>query len=138
MSSDAAPPKLLLPQAPAVVAGVRQAAWLSPEGEIETLSLKEAAGRLRSGARPIVCHAKAQARRLGEASFPALDILELFAFVRPARFVLPTPKGVAAALGLALPGTLEREAESLLAAAGVLLAELSERAGGLGDATAAP
>ena len=132
---------MLLPQVPAVAVGVRQAAWLSPDGEIETLSHAETAGRIRSGARPIVCHAKAQARRLGEAAFPALDILELFAFVRPARFVLPTPGGVAAALGLALPGTLEREAESLLAAAGVLLAELSERAGGaggLGDATAGP
>jgi ATP-dependent DNA helicase DinG len=132
MASVSTPPKLLLPQAPAVVAGVRQAAWLSPEGEIETLSHQETAGRLRSGTRAIVCHAKAQARRLGIAPFSALDILELFAFVRPARFVLPTPKGLAAALGLALPGTLEREAESLLAAAGVLLAELSERAGGVG------
>ncbi|HJO74644.1 MAG: ATP-dependent DNA helicase [Rhodospirillales bacterium] len=138
MSSASAPPKLLLPQAPAVAAGVRQAAWLSPDGEIETLSLKECAGRLRSGAPPIVCHAKAQARRLGTGLSPALDVLELFAFVRPARFVLPTPGGLAAALGLALPGTLEREAESLLAASGVLLAELSERAGGLGDATAGP
>ena len=90
MSSASAPPKLLLPQAPAVAAGVRQAAWLSPDGEIETLSLKECAGRLRSGAPPIVCHAKAQARRLGTGLSPALDVLELFAFVRPARFVLPT------------------------------------------------
>ena len=93
---------MLLPQVPAVAAGVRQAAWLSPDGEIETLSHAETAGRIRSGARPIVCHAKAQARRLGEAAFPALDILELFAFVRPATFCLPTVDGLALALGLAL------------------------------------
>ncbi len=138
MSSFAAPPKLLLPRAPVLAAGVRQAAWLGPEGEIESLSHGEAIGRLRSGARPIVCHAKAQARRLGMAHLKAFDVLELFAFVRPARFVLPTPGGLAESLGLALPGTLERQAECLLAATGALLAELSERAQGLGDSRAGP
>lgn len=141
MSSESAPPKLLLPRVPALAAGVRQAAWLSPEGEIETLPLDVAAKRLRSGPPPMVCHAKAQARKLGAPPFPALDVLELYAFVRPARFVLPTAAGLAEALGLALPGTLEREAECLLAAASALLAELSERAGGgggLGDSRAGP
>jgi len=136
-------PALLLPRASALVAGVRQAAWLSPDGEIEDLGHAEAVARLNSQTSrpriiPIVCHARATARRLGVARVAAFDVLELFAFVRPARFVLPTPRGLAEALDLALPGTLEREAECLLAVSGGLLAELAERARGLGDARAAP
>ena len=48
------------------------------------------------------------------------------------------PRGLAEALNLALPGTLEREAECLLAASVALLEELAERARGLGDAQAVP
>ena len=132
------PPALLLPNAPALVAAVRQAAWLTPDGEIEDLSHAEVKARLTPKHPPIVCHAQATARRLGVAAFTAFDVLELFAFVRPARFVLPTPRGLAEALDLALPGTLEREAECLLAATGALLTELAERAQGLSDTQAAP
>ncbi|MBT7944446.1 MAG: ATP-dependent DNA helicase [Alphaproteobacteria bacterium] len=138
MNPDSHTPALVLPRAPALVAGVRQAAWLSPDGEIEDLSHAEVAARLSPTLIPIICHGPATARRLGLAPFPTFDVLELFAFVRPARFALPTPRGLAEALDLALPGTLEREAESLLGAAAALLAELSERAQGLGDAQAAP
>jgi len=127
-------PRLILPAHPAIAPGVRQTAWLSPDGEIETLPSREAAGRIRATTLPIVCHARLTARKLGCAAFPAFDVLELFAFVRPARFVLPTPRGLAQALGLALPGTLESEAESLLAATGALLAELAES----GDPQALP
>ena len=130
MNRPAPQPRLLLPNAPALVAGVRQAAWLSPEGEIESLSLASTAKRLTPETPPVVCHAKATAARLGVAPFAAFDVLELFAFVRPARFVLPTPRGLAQALGLALPGTQEREAESLLASAGALLAELADGSDG--------
>ncbi|MBC8338018.1 MAG: ATP-dependent DNA helicase [Rhodospirillales bacterium] len=138
MNAEVPSPALLLPRAPALVCGVRQAAWLSPDGEIEDLTLGETVSRLNPRTPPIVCHAGTTARRLGINPFPAFDVLELFAFVRPARFVLPTPRGLAEALNLALPGTLEREAESLLAVSGALLAELAERAQGLGDAQAAP
>lgn len=142
MDDTAASPRLMLPAQPALVAGVRRAAWLSPDGEIESPPLAEAAKRLTPGSgpavRPVVCDAKTTAKRLGLSPFSAFDVLELYAFVRPARFVLPTPRGVAQALGLALPGTLEREAESLLASAGALLAELSHRAAGPGDAQALP
>ena len=142
MDDTAASPRLMLPAQPALVAGIRRAAWLTPDGEIETPPLAEAAKRLASGSgpplRPIVCDAKTTAKRLGVGPFAAFDVLELYAFVRPARFVLPTPRGVTQALGLALPGTLEREAESLLASAGALLAELSDRAAGPGDAQALP
>src|SRR6185312_7585613 len=116
-----------LPAAPALVAGVAEAAWLSPDGEIALLSLAEAARRARDTP-PFVCHARATARRLGVHVFPAFDLLELHAFVRPARFCLPTPRGLAAALGLPLPqGGLADAALILLAAARALLAELKAR-----------
>jgi len=131
-------PSLMLPLAPALVCTVHKAAWLTPDGEIEDISHAEVAKRLTSGKPPIVCHIPETARRLGIPAFTAFDVLELYAFVRPARFVLPTPRGLAEALNLALPGTLEREAESLLASSGALLAELAERGHGLGDVQAAP
>ncbi|MDD9878764.1 MAG: ATP-dependent DNA helicase, partial [Magnetovibrio sp.] len=55
--------------------------------------------------------------------------LELFAFVKPARFALPTPLGIAEALGLPLPSTPERAADSLRAASRALLADLAAEAG---------
>ena len=105
--------------------------WLSADGEIEALSPEEARARLDprldslgGGAIPIVCHARAVARRLDLAGFAALDILELFAFVRPARFCVPTPRGIAAALGLPPPRTMADACVALIDAARALLREL--------------
>ncbi len=122
---DQEAPTVLLPDAPAVAAGSGGAAWASPRGGCETVSLGDAAGRIERGAAPYVCHAKAAARRLRLQPFAALDVLELFAFVRPAQFCLPTPSGLARDLGLPLPEGLEAEAETLHAAARRLLEELA-------------
>ena len=61
-----------LPDAPVLVAGVAHAAWLTQYGEVEELSLAEAATRARAEA-PILAHAPASARRLGVERFPAFD-----------------------------------------------------------------
>ncbi len=108
----------------ALIAGVRDALWLYPGGEAETLASREAAGRASGAVPPLVCHAVAAAAKLGCQPFRAFDLLELFAFVRPAWFCLPTPRGLAEVLGLPLPGSREKEAETLFAAARVLLSEL--------------
>ncbi len=113
--TPSAGPPVRLPDAPALVAGVRGAVWLSPDGEIETLALDQAARRLGAGPPPLVCHARATARRLGTDPFRACDLLELFAFVRPARFCLPTPRGLAEAVGVALPGTVEQRRRTVAA-----------------------
>jgi len=115
--------RVLVPRAPALVAGFREILWLSPEGEIEALSPEEAHTRL-DGETPMVCHARAVARRLDMAGFAALDLLELFAFVRPAQFCVPTPRGLAAALGLAPPGTMAEACVTLATAARALLQQL--------------
>ncbi|MEK9673163.1 MAG: ATP-dependent DNA helicase [Rhodospirillaceae bacterium] len=127
-------PDIRLPATPAVVAGVRHAAWLTPEGEIETIETRQAAERVRRDGPVMVCHAAAAARRLIVQGFQALDLLELFAFCRPAQFCLPTAKGLAEALGLPLPASPEAEAETLPRAALALLSELS--AEGRGDTAA--
>jgi ATP-dependent DNA helicase DinG len=117
------PERVLVPRAPALVAGFREVVWLSPEGEIEALSAAAARARLERET-PLVCHARAVARRLDVAAFAALDVLELFAFVRPAQFCVPTPRGLAAALGLAPPQTMAEACVALVTAARALLQEL--------------
>ena len=111
------------PDPPVLVAGVRGALWRQA-GENIPLPHAEAARRARIGPAPLVCHLPALARRLGGSPFPALDVLELFAFVRPARFVLPTPRGLATAMGLARPRELAEDANVLAEAARALLDEL--------------
>ena len=116
---------VLLPDAPALVAGVRGVVWLSADGEIETLDKAEATGRLHPGQPPIICHSRSFFSRLGAKPFPVFDVLELFAFVRSAQFTLPTPRGLAEVLGLALPGNHDQEAESLMQSAHALISELA-------------
>jgi ATP-dependent DNA helicase DinG len=107
-----------------IVAGFSEALIVDADGTAARRAHADAVAWLADGPAPLVCHATGMARRLGCDRFPALDVLELFAFVRPARFCLPTVDGLALALGLARPKTLEDEAGCLGAAADVLLAEL--------------
>ncbi len=114
-----------VPGAPVVAAGVVLAAWLSADGEIDEIRLKEAASRALAEA-PIVVHAPATARRLGLDRLACYDALELFAFVRPARFCLPTARGLAEATGQPVPHGLAAEAQAVHEAVRRLLAELTE------------
>ena len=113
-----------MPRAPVLLAGVREVLWLEPDGEIEALAPAEARHRVELET-PILCHAVATARRLEAAVFPALDLLELFAFVHPARFCVPTPRGIAATLGLAPPQRPTEACVTLTTAARALLQALA-------------
>jgi ATP-dependent DNA helicase DinG len=124
-TAEPAAAPLRLPKVPILAAGAAGAAWVAPSGEIERLTLAEAAVRARNEP-AMVCHMPALAARLNIERFPALDLLELFAFTRPARFCLPTPRGLARALELDPPASLEGEAAVLHAAARLLLAELAD------------
>src|SRR5215813_3546652 len=119
--------RVLLPRAPVLVAGFREVLWLTPDGEIETLAPAEARRRIEDET-PMLCHAQATARRLDIPVFPALDLLELYAFVRPARFCVPTPRGLAEALGIDLPRRPAEECVALATAARSLLEELGGEA----------
>ncbi|QZH75656.1 MAG: ATP-dependent DNA helicase [Erythrobacter sp.] len=70
----------------------------------------------------LLLNAPLVATRLGYPDLSGLDLLELFAFVHPARFCVPTPKGMAHALGLAEPEDGADVPAFLQMAAGMLLA----------------
>ncbi|MBC2668639.1 ATP-dependent DNA helicase [Novosphingobium piscinae] len=69
----------------------------------------------------LLLNAPLVASRLGYPDLSGLDLLELFAFVHPARFVVPTPKGLAAVLALDPPLGDEDVPALLQQAAGALL-----------------
>src|SRR3954470_24336287 len=99
----ALPPRLLLPDAPALIAGHGRATLLTPDGEL--LEMPSAGlRRALDGAPPLLVHGPATARRLDLPRFDAcFDLLELFAFCLPARPAAPTPRGLAMALDLDPP-----------------------------------
>lgn len=96
--------------------------WIAtPEGESRAVSRGEAI-RLAADTPVILLNAPLVGQRLGHPELNGLDLLELFAFLRPARFMVPTPKGLARAAGLPVPESdaevapfLRRAAEALLA-----------------------
>ena len=124
-----------LPDAAAIVparigGGGKRNRWgalsVSADGEVEELGA-EAALDLLAREAALVVHPAFTARRIalglaGRQGFRApgpkvLDLLELFAFVHPAAPCLPTPGGLARALGLEAGETPEAQATMLHAAA---------------------
>jgi ATP-dependent DNA helicase DinG len=122
---DRVPRRVLVPRVPVLVAGFREVLWLNSDGEIEALAPAEARSRVERET-AMLCHAPATARRLDTPGFPALDLLELFAFVYPARFCVPTPRGLAEALGLQAPRSTPEACVTLATAARALLEKLGE------------
>ena len=118
--------RIVLPDAPAIVAGHGRVAIFTVDGELLLFPAAEAAARLRTLPPPILIHAPATCRRLGIRGMPAFDLLELFAFALPARPAAPTPRGLALMLDFEPPtGGLEAEAALLPELAAALLHRLS-------------
>ncbi|MFZ3484322.1 ATP-dependent DNA helicase [Sphingomonas sp. 3-13AW] len=96
--------------------------WVAtPDGEVRGISRGEAI-RLAADTPTLVLNAPLVGQRLGYADLSGLDVLELFAFLRPARFMVPTPKGLAAVTGLSAPERDADVAPFLRKAAAALLA----------------
>ncbi|NHO31953.1 ATP-dependent DNA helicase [Acetobacter fallax] len=116
--------------APALVAGHGFFSCMTQDGELLSLD-RDAARRFaeRAGA-PLVVHAPATARMLGLSApgqpSPWFDLLELFAFVHPARPVAPTPRGLALALDVGDVADRRIEADLLPRLAARLLADLRQ------------
>ena len=107
---------LPLPALHATHAGI----WIADrEGEVREASRGAAIARAAETPH-IILNAPLVGQRLGYPELSGLDLLELFAFVHPARFAVPTVAGMARALRLELPQdeaaalTLQRIAERLL------------------------
>ncbi|MXP46984.1 ATP-dependent DNA helicase [Altererythrobacter luteolus] len=69
----------------------------------------------------LILNAPLVATRLGYPDLSGLDLLELYAFVFPAKFCVPTPKGLAHALGLEEPASDDAVPALLQTAAGAIL-----------------
>ncbi len=74
----------------------------------------------------IIINAPLVGQRLGYPELSGLDLLELFAFIHPARFAVPTPAGLSRALKLDPPATEAQAVASLQEIAQQLLATLCD------------
>ena len=100
--------------------------WIaSPDGETRRIGKAEAVAKAAETPM-ILLNAPLVAQRLGYAELSGLDLLELFAFVHPARFAVPTAKGLASVLGLEEAGHDEAIPRFLQTAAAKLIATLTD------------
>ncbi len=108
--------------------------WLR-DGSGQTRGLAKGEAIMAAADTPLLMlNAPLVASHLGYPDLSGLDLLELFAFIHPARFMVPTPKGLAHVLGLDEPAGDAEVPALLQAAAGALLehceaAEWAEREG---------
>jgi ATP-dependent DNA helicase DinG len=97
--------------------------WIADGEGTRAVSRGEAI-RIAADTPVLLLNAPMVAQRLGYGELSGLDLLELFAFLFPARFMVPTPAGLARAAGLAEPPGEDAIAAMLIEAAGRLLATL--------------
>ena len=112
---------LPLPALHATHAGI----WIAAGGEVREASRGEAIARLADTPH-IILNAPLVGQRLGYADVSGLDLLELFAFIHPARFAVPTVAGLARAVGIEPPGSETDAAATLVSIADALLATLAD------------
>lgn len=96
--------------------------WLRPANGATGAVSKGYAIMAASDTPVLLLNAPLVANRLGYPDLSGLDLLELFAFVHPARFCVPTPRGLAEAIGIDEPEGDEHVPEFLQRAAGALVA----------------
>ncbi len=96
--------------------------WIARDGQTRQVGRGEAI-RIAADTPVIVLNAALIGQRLGYAELSGLDLLELFAFLHPARFMVPTPRGLARAAGLSEPGRDDEIAPFLATAAAALIAQ---------------
>ncbi|WP_439540886.1 ATP-dependent DNA helicase [Sphingomonas sp.] len=76
--------------------------WIATADGTRSIGRGEAV-RIAADTPVILLNAPLVAQRLGYPDLSGLDLLELFAFLRPARFMVPTPRGLARTLGITEP-----------------------------------
>ena len=129
MTSQAEPApaagKITLPDIPALCANAKASAILTTDGEIRVVD--HVTARQIIDKKPVlVCHAPYTQQQLEVENILGFDVLELFAFVHPAKFCVPTPTGLAKALGLLPPTDFDSQPMTLLECAQALLTDLRQ------------
>jgi len=114
---------LPLPALHATHAGI----WIAAGGEVREASRGEAIARLAETPH-IILNAPLVGQRLGYADVSGLDLLELFAFVHPGRFAVPTVTGLTRVCGVEAPAGDAGAAASLVGIAESLLDRLADPA----------
>src|SRR6266550_7400085 len=100
---------LPLPALHATHAGI----WLaSGTGEVREATRGEAIARAAETPH-IILNAPLVGQMLGYPELSGLDLLELFAFIHPAQFAVPTAAGLSRTLGLEAPASEAEAAASL-------------------------
>lgn len=118
-------PNETLSKLSALVVGPLGGCIVTADGEVEVYNLSELKNITRDHDF-LVCNLPVITRRLGVELSGCFDILELFAYVRPAEFCLPVPLGLSQALDLPPFGeSYEDEAAVLIQSAKLLIEELS-------------
>jgi ATP-dependent DNA helicase DinG len=98
--------------------------WIATEEGTRAIGRGEAI-RIAADTPAIMLNTPLIGQRLGHPELSGLDLLELFAFLKPASFMVPTPKGLARVAGIEPPTSeaevapfLRRAAQALLAMTG--------------------
>ena len=112
---------------PALIA-THECAWVAEPGRPPRRVTRAEAIRAVTDTPHLLLNAPLTAARLGYGELSGLDLLELFAFIHPARFAVPSAAGLADALGLPAPTPGAPEAAFLGQAAQALLATLADPA----------
>jgi ATP-dependent DNA helicase DinG len=96
---------LIIPNNPSLLIEGKTIHILTPDGEIEQKSFNEF-DIFDENNSYIICYKNLVYKRSNK-TFPTYDLLELFAFIHPAKFCTPTIEGLAAFLKLPIPETIE-------------------------------
>ena len=99
--------------------------WIGEGAQVRSVGRAEAIRRAAETPM-LMLNAPLVAARLGYPELSGLDLLELFAFVHPARFMVPTIKGLAAAIGLTASDDEAAVPDLLRAAAAVLVERMRD------------
>lgn len=117
-------PSFMVPDIPVMTSRYRKAVILTTDGEI----IEQTGNGIKShiALAPLVCHMPTTAAKLGVEPFISFDILELFAFTYPARFIVPSIYGLADFFSFQRPKTAEDEVILLQAACEKMLRDIFE------------
>lgn len=120
--------------APALIPHQGRFSLLTEDGELLSLATQHVLERLHNTPACLAVHGPSLARKLGlpptGQPSPWLDLLELFAFVYPARTAAPTPRGLALALGFESERIGQAEADLLPQLMTTLLEALQQQGRG--------